>query len=91
MRLDKWLWYARFLKTRSLASQFVKAGKVRINGVRTSRASALIHIGDVLTFPLNRPLPQHTEKKREAYICIVEITHLPHQRSMASQPPYCIK
>jgi len=51
-RLDRWLWYARFLKTRSLAGAFVQTGKIRVNGERISRASRLVRPGDVLTFPL---------------------------------------
>ena len=38
MRLDKWLWAARFFKTRSLAQQAVVAGRVQLNGVRTKPA-----------------------------------------------------
>jgi ribosome-associated heat shock protein Hsp15 len=38
MRLDKWLWAARFFKTRGLAQQAVAAGRVQLNGVRTKPA-----------------------------------------------------
>ena len=51
-RIDRWLWYARFLKSRSLAGSFVQTGKIRVNGERISRASRLVRPGDVLTFPL---------------------------------------
>ena len=50
MRLDKWLWHARFFKTRTLAAQVAAAGKVRVNARRTSKPSAAICPGDVLTF-----------------------------------------
>ncbi|MGB3243852.1 MAG: RNA-binding S4 domain-containing protein [Sulfitobacter sp.] len=50
LRLDKWLWYARFFKTRSLAAATVGAGIVRINGAATTKRSATITAGDVLTF-----------------------------------------
>ena len=53
MRVDKWLWHARFFKTRTLASKLAAAGNIRINGQKQSRASANIRAGDVLTFPLN--------------------------------------
>ena len=46
-RLDKWLWAARFFKTRSLAAQAVDGGKVRLNGNRTKPAREL-RTGDVL-------------------------------------------
>ncbi len=51
LRLDKWLWYARFFKTRTLASGVVDTGSVRINGTPTSKRSVTITAGDVLTFP----------------------------------------
>ncbi len=50
LRLDKWLWHARFFKTRSLAAQVASAGKVRVNARRVSKPSAAIGAGDVLTF-----------------------------------------
>lgn len=50
IRLDKWLWQARFFKTRSLAAKIVSEHGVRVNGMRTSKASRAIGVGDVLTF-----------------------------------------
>ncbi len=51
LRLDKWLWQARFYKSRSLAAAQCRAKKVRINGEHVKKASAMIMVGDVLTFP----------------------------------------
>ncbi|MGZ8415449.1 MAG: RNA-binding S4 domain-containing protein [Methyloceanibacter sp.] len=48
-RLDKWLWCARLTKTRTGAARLIEAGKVRINGDRTLKASRLVQTGDVLT------------------------------------------
>ena len=52
VRIDKWLWYARFFKTRSLATKFVSSGKLRIDGDVVSKPHRQIQKGQVLTFPL---------------------------------------
>ena len=52
VRLDKWFWYARFIKSRTLATKLCNSGKVRVNGVLIKKAHQGIRIGDVLTFPL---------------------------------------
>lgn len=52
IRLDKWLWQARFLKTRSLAAKFISGGAVRLNGVSVAKPAVQIGPGDVLTFAL---------------------------------------
>ncbi len=52
-RIDKWLWSARFLKSRSRASQLVSSGKVRRNSERISKPGTKVRPGDVLTFALN--------------------------------------
>ncbi|MDT8856700.1 RNA-binding S4 domain-containing protein [Paracoccaceae bacterium Fryx2] len=51
MRLDKWLWQARFFRTRGLATAEVAAGHVRVNGVKAAKPAHPLHSGDVLTFP----------------------------------------
>lgn len=51
-RLDKWLVYARFVKTRSVALELVQKGRVRINGDRVNRPDRLVGPGDVLTLAL---------------------------------------
>jgi ribosome-associated heat shock protein Hsp15 len=45
VRLDKWLWAARFFKTRSLAAEAIEGGKVQVNGERAKRARPL-QVGD---------------------------------------------
>lgn len=50
-RLDKWLWCARFFKTRGLANKMVGAGRLRLSGKVVSKAHQLVRPGDVLTFP----------------------------------------
>ncbi len=56
VRLDKWLWYARFFKTRSLATKLVAGGHVRVNAQRVSKPAFAVGAGDVLTFPKERDI-----------------------------------
>jgi ribosome-associated heat shock protein Hsp15 len=51
-RLDKWIWYARLAKTRTLAQRLITSGHVRINGAKTLSASHSLRAGDVLTVAL---------------------------------------
>ena len=51
LRLDKWLWQARFFKSRGLAAELIEAGSVRVNGTRITRPGRDIAEGDTLTFP----------------------------------------
>jgi ribosome-associated heat shock protein Hsp15 len=53
-RLDKWLWFARFAKTRTLAAKLVTSGFVRVNGQRTDNAAKAVAVGDVVTLALAR-------------------------------------
>ena len=50
-RLDKWIWQARFVKSRSLAAGLVTSGHVRVNGQRAGKPSHQVQPGEVLTFP----------------------------------------
>ena len=52
-RVDKWLWHARVVRTRSAAADLAKSGHVRINGARIRAASQLVRAGDVLTIALD--------------------------------------
>jgi ribosome-associated heat shock protein Hsp15 len=52
IRLDKWLWFARFVKTRAIAQELAESGHVRINGQRVTTAARKVRIGDVLTIAL---------------------------------------
>jgi len=53
-RLDKWLWFARVVKTRALAAKLVTAGHVRLNGARAAGPDKPVRPGDVLTIALER-------------------------------------
>ena len=50
-RIDKWLWRARFFKTRTLAGKLCNGGKLRVNSDPIAKAHYRVRRGDVLTFP----------------------------------------
>lgn len=52
LRLDKWLWFARFFKSRSLAARLCESGRARLNKAIVHKAHQPVRVGDVLTFPL---------------------------------------
>ncbi len=70
VRIDKWLWAARFFKTRSLAKQQVEAGHVKLNGQRVKPAKA-VEIGDSL----------HIQKGEVQWT--IEVTGLAQKRGSA--------
>src|SRR3954451_16677771 len=53
-RIDRWLFFARLVKSRSLAARLVQAGRVRVNRDKAEQASQLVKPGDVLTVLLDR-------------------------------------
>ncbi len=72
-RIDIWLWHGRFFKTRSLSSKYCRAGKVRLNGEKITKAKTAVVIGDVLTFPQAKT------------IRIVKVRDFNHRRGPASE------
>ena len=71
VRIDKWLWAARFFKTRQLASEAVNGGKVHVNGQRCKPGKD-IKIGDEVTIT------------KEQYLWKIQVTDLNKQRGPAS-------
>ncbi len=53
-RIDKWLWHARAVRTRTAAAALVEGGRVRINAARIDAASRPVRPGDVVTVALDR-------------------------------------
>jgi ribosome-associated heat shock protein Hsp15 len=53
-RLDKWLWFSRLVKTRSLAAQLIAQGYVRVDGQRAEQSARLVRAGNVLTIAFER-------------------------------------
>lgn len=73
IRIDKWLWQARFFKTRGLAAKLVKSGKLRINGSPVSKPARTVSVADILTFP------------KEDYTRVIEIYELGKRRGPAPE------
>jgi ribosome-associated heat shock protein Hsp15 len=72
-RLDKWLWFARFAKTRTLAAKLVSDGFVRLNGQRVDSPAKALAIGDHLTVALPRTT------------AVVRVEGLGHRRGPAAE------
>ncbi|MHA6767485.1 RNA-binding S4 domain-containing protein [Sphingobium ummariense] len=51
LRIDKFLWFARLAKSRSIAQKLAEEGHIRLNGRRIERAHAPVRAGDLITFP----------------------------------------
>ncbi len=52
-RLDKWLWFTRIAKTRTLATRLVETGKARVNRTKVTKASRTVRAGDVITLMIH--------------------------------------
>lgn len=52
LRLDKWIWFARFQRSREHCAELVRSGHVRVNGRRETSPGAFVKLGDVLTLAL---------------------------------------
>ena len=79
IRVDKWLWYARFFKTRSLSSRFITANGIKLNGKKIFKQSALVSPGDRVTLSMGNDLK------------IIEILNCGSRRGPASEAQllYC--
>jgi len=71
IRIDKWLWHARFFKSRTLASKLVGSGKLRLNKEIIRKPGATVKSGDVLTF------------SKGAQIRVIEVVALGKRRGPA--------
>jgi ribosome-associated heat shock protein Hsp15 len=102
MRLDKWLWSARFFKTRSLASSEIEAGHVELNGERAKPAKQ-VKLGDELRIRLNQytyvvqvrglserrgPAVEAQRLYEETEASRAERARLAEQRRLAPTPAY---
>lgn len=82
LRLDKFLWFARIVKTRALAQGLAQGGRIRIGGRLIDRAHAPVRVGDVLSFAQRgqvrvlriEALPQRRGSAGEARAVYTELT-----------------
>lgn len=79
MRIDRLLCNLRFLRTRTLAVKLVGTGHLRRNGLRVTRASQEVAVGDVLTIPLG------------SAVHLVEVLEIPERRGPARQAQACYR
>ncbi len=93
LRIDRWLWCARFFKTRSVAAEAVRAGHVRLNGQRVKPAHA-VKIGDALIVELRddsardvhiAAIPARRGPAPEAATTYVETTESIERRRVAAE------
>lgn len=61
LRIDKWLWFARFCKSRNLAQNWIEAGEVRLNGAVVDKCNSPIKIGDRIEMPRGARLRHEVE------------------------------
>ena len=73
LRVDKWLWHARFFKTRTLAAKMVMCGRLRVNSQKKEKSATCIVAGDVLTF---------VQEKR---VRVIKVVALGTRRGSASE------
>ena len=82
LRLDKFLWFARLAKTRSLAQAIAEDGRLRLSGRTVDRAHAAVRVGDVLSFALHgrvrviriAALPARRGPPAEARLCYEDLS-----------------
>jgi len=77
LRLDKWLVFARFCKTRSVAAALVESGRLRVDGTIVAKPHYKLRVGETLTFP------------QGDYVRVVKVLALPARRGPAAAAQAC--
>lgn len=78
-RLDQWLFRARFFKSRTLAAEQIRTGKIRVDGQIIKKPSATVEAGQVLTFP------------KADMIRVIKVVELPSRRGPAPEAATCFE
>ena len=71
LRLDKWLWFSRFFKSRTMAAKVCQSGRIRINGTIVRKSKTFVSRGNVISFP------------KDTHIRVVKILELGERRGPA--------
>ena len=79
IRLDRFLWFARLVKTRTLAQELAAKGRLRLNGRVVERAAAPVRVGNILTFALR------------GQVRVLRIEALPVRRGPAPEARACYR
>lgn len=77
MRIDRFLFFIRLVKSRTLAQALVENGYVRIDARRVEKPSEEVRAGSIVAFPLN------------GHVCILKVVALPTRRGPASEARAC--
>ena len=93
LRLDKFLWFARFVKTRDAAQALAEEGRLRLGGRIVDRAHAAVRVGDVLSFALHgkvrvirvEALPARRGPAAEARTLYSEVPERPEGSPLTSE------
>jgi ribosome-associated heat shock protein Hsp15 len=93
IRLDRFLWFARIVKTRALAQALAEGGRLRISGRVVDRAHAPVRIGDVLSFAVHgtvrvlriEALPTRRGPPAEARTLYSEVSEAPSDGALTSR------
>lgn len=101
LRLDKWLWAARFYKTRSLAAQEIVAGRIKVNDQIVSKPAREVAVGDLVRVrkpnfdaevqvlelsAIRGPAPQAARLYQETLASVTAREQLAEQRRLAPEP-----
>lgn len=77
MRIDRFLFFIRLVKSRTLAQSVIESGHVRINGKRVEKSSEDVHVGDIIALPLH------------GRVRVVRVLVLPTRRGPAAEARSC--
>ncbi|MBX9773635.1 MAG: RNA-binding S4 domain-containing protein [Xanthobacteraceae bacterium] len=94
-RIDKWLWHARVVRTRSAAAALAASGHVRLNSQRIDAASQIVRAGDVVTVALDRTVrvlkvagfAERRGSSDQARVTYEDLSPAPRRAAAEGEPP----